>query len=626
MQKINYDIKKIKNQIDKYEYISFDIFDTLIKRNVAKPSDVFELVSIEYKKKYNKNIENFREIRISAERRARDLVEGREPNIDDIYKNIEVDSEIKVDELKNIEINMELSVCQQNKDLYEIYKYCLQKDKKIIITSDMYLNKEIIEKILINAGIVKYNKLFLSNEIKLNKHNGKIYKYILQDLKIKANKIIHIGDSKRGDFIQARANGIKSILIPKNVNKLSYYNIDSLEQIQYFEYKNLQAFINNNINLNKSEYFNVGYEILGILLYGYSKWLIENLKKNNIEKVFFLAREGSLLKKAFDIINDSNIKSEYLYISRRSVRPALLENIETLQDLCEIINIKETTDVRKFIKDIGLDYRQYEKTFNKFNYNLETKVKSINNLEEIFETLKNDIKNNARKEKENILGYLKQKSFSNHIAISDVGWAGTMQKSLCTIFNEYKIKGFYIATTNELKDIEKYGFLHNYDEIRPFVHLFENLFLAQHGTTLKYELKNEKYEPVLDIYEYSEKEAEIFKEIQDGAIQFIKDFISNKFDEYYNVDAKISTLGIIKLGLYPTQRDIKKFENIPYMETVKKNLIEAKNFIYYIFHLKSFKYNFFDSGWKIGFLKKVFKFNLPYFKIYNYLLKYKEKK
>ena len=41
-----YKIDKIIEKIQKYKYISFDIFDTLIKRNVEKPSDIFSAVNI----------------------------------------------------------------------------------------------------------------------------------------------------------------------------------------------------------------------------------------------------------------------------------------------------------------------------------------------------------------------------------------------------------------------------------------------------------------------------------------------------------------------------------------------------------------------------------------------------
>ena len=42
VQTISY--KKLENRLERYDEVAFDIFDTLIKRNVPKPIDVFELM------------------------------------------------------------------------------------------------------------------------------------------------------------------------------------------------------------------------------------------------------------------------------------------------------------------------------------------------------------------------------------------------------------------------------------------------------------------------------------------------------------------------------------------------------------------------------------------------------
>ena len=220
--------------------------------------------------------------------------------------------------------------------------------------------------------------------------------------------------------------------------------------------------------------------------------------------------------------------------------------------------------------------------------------------------------------------YLKSKGFCDNVAISDVGWAGSMQKSLHTIFKQYRIAGFYMATTNEIQDIEKHSYLDDYKEIRPFVHLFENMFLAQHGTTLKYKTENENYEPVLDDYEYSLDEETIFMQIQEGALTFVKEFYFNEISDLINLKPETTFLEMKKLGLNPNLKDIQIFKNIPYIETTKLHLIEGKSFFYYIFHVKNIKEDLYNSGWKIGFLKNIFKITLPYYKIYSYLIKHKE--
>lgn len=160
-------------------------------------------------------------------------------------------------------------------------------------------------------------------------------------------------------------------------------------------------------------------------------------------------------------------------------------------------------------------------------------------------------------------------------------------------------------------------FLNDYNEIRPFVHLFENLFLAQHGTTLGYMQKNNEYIPVLDEYEYSDEEKNIFLDIQEGAIEFVKEF--NRVYGGLELNNEVFKLNMLKLGLNPSKEDIKLFKNIPYVETEKLKLITSNNIVYYLFHLQKLKEDFFLSGWKIGFLKDIFKLNLPYYKLYIYM-------
>lgn len=615
-----YKYEKIKQQINQYEYISFDMFDTLIKRNIDKPTDLFDLIEKEYNKNNKQKIKKFKDIRISCERKAREITEGGEPNINDIYNVMKLKNK---DKIKKLEIQLEMQICEQNIDFYNIYKYARDKKKKIIITSDMYLTKDIIEKILNDANI-KYDYIFLSNNVKLNKHNGKVYSYILDKLHISSKQLLHIGDSKRADYLTPKILGIKSILIPKQNIKLKYYDDYSFNTL---DENIIINFINNNILFNEDVYYKLGYEILGIILLGYSKWLKEQLKNREIKKVFFLAREGALLKKAFDLINDTNIETKYLYVSRRSTQSTLLKKVSTLKDLFKICKMRKVVDLESLFIKVGLDINNYNNLLNKYKVKKEDNIKTIYNLEEIFSEIKEDIIKNSQEEEKNLLQYLKQEDFKGKLAIADIGWAGTMQKSLSTITAQNKIDiditGFYVGELQSAYDNIKmgnkqYAYLFDYknDErkFKSFLGLFENLFSSNHGTTIKYEKTGKIVKPILSEYEYSEKESEIFLHIQKGAIDFIKEInciesldlkISNKFALY----------GINKLGSHPTLNDVKNFGKIPYLDTKKVDLANPKHtLIYYICKPKELVSDFLKSGWKAGFIKKIFNVNLPYYK------------
>ncbi len=632
---MNYKVNKIISKFENYEYVSFDLFDTLIKRDVSSPKKIFYIIENEYYKKYNKKIENFVNDRILAEKEAINKFENREPNIDEIYQCFKDYQKDDLEKLKEIEVNTEIDFCNINNLFFPIYEFCLKSKKKILITSDMYLNKKYIEKILKKCNI-SYDYLFLSNEEKCSKYTGELYKNILKKLNITSNQIIHIGDSKRADFINPRRFGIKSILIPKHVDNLRYFDKDKLDIL---DYNILNSFINNRIDPESDIYYRIGYETLGPLLYGYTKWLINSLKKNNIEKIFFLSREGNLLKKAFDLMNDDeNIKSNYLYVSRRSVRVSLLKNVSSLEETKKVLRLKRDTNLKEFFELLGLDYNNYENLLKEFNYSVTDDISKISDFNKFFDKILNDVKNvNLEKEK-NLIKYLNQEKFGGIIAVSDVGWVGTIQKSLQEVCkSDAFITGFYIGKSdksnemiNDKELIKNFLFndnsIYEYKMVHSFLNLFESFFLAQHGTTLGYEEKDNKIIPVLDEYEYQENEKRSFFNIQNGAIQFINDFIGSKINEYSNIDYKIAFKNILKLGSCPSSDDLKLFRNIDYVETTKLKFIDSKSLFYYIFHLKEMCKDFSNSRWKIGFLKSVFRININYYKLYSFLLKIDESK
>ena len=60
-------IEKMWGKIYDFEYVSFDIFDTLLFRTVLSPEDVFDSVQYIYNNKHDNKIRNFKETRIRYE-------------------------------------------------------------------------------------------------------------------------------------------------------------------------------------------------------------------------------------------------------------------------------------------------------------------------------------------------------------------------------------------------------------------------------------------------------------------------------------------------------------------------------------------------------------------------------
>lgn len=633
----NKSLENIKHKIDKYEYISFDIFDTLIKRNLPSPSSLFIIVKNKYENKFETHLNDWKNIRIDAEKRARKISTNEEITLNEIYNNISY-SRIDLKQMKEIEIETEIELSQINKNIYSLYEYCKNQNKKIIITSDMYLPKTVIEKILHKNNIV-YDYLFLSSEIMKTKQSGNIYKEILKTLDIKPEQMLHIGDNKTSDFLRPKKIGINSVLI-KNYNNLNFKNYKDIEDNNKFSYDCLEEFINNNIDSSKDYYFRAGYETFGPLLYGYSNWLDKQFKAKKYNHIYFLSRDGYIMQKAYNIICPNN-ESKYIYASRRALIVPTIWMYKSLQEISNNVSFSNKLTVKEFLKKLGLDSDNYIDVISKYNYNLNQYITLDdikNNNIEFYKDLKNEIYNNSRKEYEQLLSYFKSIDFNENVAIVDIGWYGNMQNALESISKianwNVNIYGYYVGIIPKSDKQQKYnmkGFLFEKGKEKLFLKekffnsIFELIFLAHHGSVKKYCDMCEKVE--LYSYEYQDSDTNNdIKRFQDGALKFIKDFYNSTLSKYIEINEDISINNLLRLGNRPSKEDIDNFGNMMFYDDIFLKINNSKSLGYYTLHLKEFINDFELSIWKIGFLKSVFKINIPYFEILTKLRDFKHKK
>ncbi len=608
--------QKLKQKIDNKKIVSFDIFDTALIRNIHKPNELFSFIE-----KYI-NQESYSEKRKQLEIITSSKINKKYPNINEMY-GCYYDKSIK-----DIEIDFEKKILTANKEILEIYNYCIKNNKKVIFTSDMYLTSNILSNILIENGYTYYYKIFVSCEYDAIKGDGSLFDVIIKELNCKPSDILHIGDSLKGDYLNAKKKGIDAFLYKRNKLKKEY---GSLEDNIYNE------FIFNK-NVSGTEGYKYGYNKLGILLYSFSNWLNNQLEKEGINNVFFLSRDGYIMKEIFDKVKNEDIKTKYLYVSRRSLTVPNLWNNLSYDDLANNITMTNFFTIDSFIKRLGLNPNEYSKLKKEANIDDKEefsgkKYKSDKKLRNFYELIKEDVYNNSKREQELLIKYLKMNNFSGKVAIVDIGWHGTMQKNIektCQIANiDIDLKGFYLGQEKIIKKGQ--GFLFNESDnlknkiaLAGSFGLFESFFLAHHGSVTKYKEVNNKIEPVLAEYEFKDNPEDliIIDEIQRGAIDFCNDFSKNIYLKCLNYDNKFFS-PIFELLTNPNYHDTKYLSNVIFNDTINSKLIENKRIIYYCFHLNTFKKDFLKCTWKMGFIKKVFKVKLPYFKLY-YLLKSKE--
>jgi predicted HAD superfamily hydrolase len=207
--------------IKHFDTISFDIFDTLIERDVNIPSDIFYKVGL---KILGKNeAETFRKDRIEAEEKARKSKLGGEVTLEEIYLLLPSKYYNKLDVLLRTEIETEISLCHAKENIVSLLKE-LNGSKKIFLISDMYLPKEVIKKMLDKCNIHGYNNIYVSNEYGINKISGRLFIKVFSVEKINPKRHLHIGDSIKADFLGAYRAGAHSYHIKRKSRLIRIFN------------------------------------------------------------------------------------------------------------------------------------------------------------------------------------------------------------------------------------------------------------------------------------------------------------------------------------------------------------------------------------------------------------------
>lgn len=307
-------------KLSQYDIISFDIFDTLIFRPLALPTDLFYLIGQELE------IMDFKNIRIWAEWDARVKYNAKQGNMEigltEIWDNLREDVGSAAGRGEEIEKNMEIKLCYANPFMLAVWQRLEKLNKKIIIVSDMYLPKECIAGILKKAGYTGAQKLYISNEYQKSKADGQLYREVLRDwygadVDKKSVSIVHVGDNPHSDWKMAGRYGIE-VLPYQNVNKNALlYRAFDLSPMIGSAYR---AIVSNWLYCGWKAYsieYEYGFLYGGLFVLGYCTFIHDYCEKNKIDKLLFLSRDGDILKQAYDFLYPKE-DTEYVYWSRKA--------------------------------------------------------------------------------------------------------------------------------------------------------------------------------------------------------------------------------------------------------------------------------------------------------------------
>ena len=434
---------KVEKKILVNDYISFDIFDTLLIRKTLYPRDVFLLAE-------KKAIMAGYDVQGFAS--ARERAEEDQPycDFDQIYAWLGDHfgwQDEMIQRMQEIEFETERSVLAPREEVVDLLNFAKMAGKHIILTSDMYFPESYLIRVLADNGVSEYEQILVSCRAKKSKHSG-LYRELLNACN-HSNRILHIGDNPETDGIDCKACGIDSIILPSALEMArergwkdsicSAYSFTErcllgliISQIFRDPFQN-QFFSGDSV---ESESWRFGYSVIGPLTVGYLLWLINKLNNHSFDGVLFLARDGWLSYQIYRCFQEQFQwpRSIYYYASRHAAFLCYADAEKRTDQIIEnaIADGLSVTDLLHVVYQISGD---------KLCPRIENEDAS-----EYIERHMEPICKNAYLAREGYLRYSVDQgmSFGQTYAVVDYFASGTIQRNL-SYFLPFNFKGFYLG-------------------------------------------------------------------------------------------------------------------------------------------------------------------------------------
>lgn len=188
-----------------------------------------------------------------------------------------------------LEREVESACLIANPEVRDIIRQKRQEGWQIAFISDMYLDSEFLSGILKREGCMEDGeKIYVSCEHNARKDTGTLYDVVRKELQ--PDEWEHYGDNKLSDVKMAESKGIKPRLIDNT-------------------YRNLAS------------------RFVAPAYIPYVLWIIEEAKKQNIQRLYFISRDGYILQKIAEALPHEGIELRYFFTSRKALQKAL-ENRE----------------------------------------------------------------------------------------------------------------------------------------------------------------------------------------------------------------------------------------------------------------------------------------------------------
>ena len=558
--------------------ISIDIFDTLLFRTVANPSDIFQITG---QRAVTKSVlphhitpELFRNMRVKAQviaKKKKQAMAGHsEISLEEIYDCLPSMITHKR-QLRDLEIATEKEHSFLNPVMMSfITGMKLRHQMPIVLLSDMYLSQDELKQILLFHGMDKelVDEIIVSSEYHASKREGDLYCILkMKYREVEPYQMLHIGDNIDSDVFKAKEEGLHTIHYtaieePEGSVFSQEKTYGGIGLYEILAVRKIAAALNASCSRDERVWYQLGSSVIGPFLALLAEWILDNCQKDDIQAVYPFMREGAIIARVLGkmtAMRGIDIEVKPMFVSRESTYIAGLEEFNR-EAYYQVASRKNTT-VGSLL-DMLIPFENQPEELVPYRHRMLKEASQIEfdqekNLEDkIIDSLLKDeihqkVKETIKARRQSLVAYIKQE-MALHLtscAAVDIGYKGTTFMSILNALKNEGVQnrmtlflGFGEEDTLSLlmNGVDVRGYVGNAGEnlrtvqvISQYYEPLEQLLMDGCGSTYGYsETAGSTIVPLLHKSKTSEKQQEMIEMIWKGIDRYV--------DIHQNVHSQMS--------------------------------------------------------------------------------------
>lgn len=293
-----------------YRMVSFDLFDTLVWREIAL-EDV-QAKTAEFADRFLRGDHGPlpRGLLFHARRRHQEALKKAGMALKAGYRN-EIDLEQVFDTALApyiadpqvraravaaalaFEIETEARVLTVDPAMRDFLVKLRAQGKVVILISDMYFSETLLRDILTRLNLLHYfDHIFVSATVGVTKHSGKLFSHVDAALGSGDWKRIHVGDNWNNDVVQPRKAGWDALHYLNTANEMRKHELEVMTRLDGYRQPKARKRLLAEIRGTRPEGRLVRLVAAGFL--GFARQVLSTAQRDGFDRVMFLTRDGTV--------------------------------------------------------------------------------------------------------------------------------------------------------------------------------------------------------------------------------------------------------------------------------------------------------------------------------------------